>query len=692
MNSPARRFSFLAVLLVMLVSLGASVHAQASMLVPAVDSNHHGVITVIRASVFPATGNLSGVFVDVYPLFSQDTQESARTAAKAASSFTGIDITHSAVLYKIETSVDSVDGPSGGQAFTLLTVSELTGKAFRSDYVLSATGTIETDGRIGPVGGVKDKIIAANLTGVTLLLLPQDQVENDGFDYPAFAQSLNPRLHVVQVATINQSAQVAFAPAGTALPVFASPSDEPLVLPDIKAYLSSNVQPFKTIAVSTLARANAKLQSVKSKVASSSVGTPSDSDSRFRLPDALVTRITKTLDESQREIDNGYYYSAANNAFVALIRLDGADLALSNTTAGQLSDQFATLSERVDALPYATVTGTNLDWEAGAQVRATWAAVRINETQTDLDAAIQDAQSSKQPLTPDDLADDYSAYANALEWVNAAEQLNTIAAQMPASSLCTGACAAFDESSTRNYSRQALDAAFHALNATDGTDDELNFHYTSAVRAFEDGHFVASSFDSGFVLAYSKADGQSQGKTASDMSTWFVNATALREPFLASPWGQLYESHALYSLQTVNRSGIQALRNAFKLQSLAFALSDNTKQLIDQGVRPVQYTPSGPIATPFPSQTPAEPSVRPIVTPSNSASAQPTFTVVVTNPENTESRVWLFLGLLLVAFGVIIALVLVLLSRPKTLPRMSNARAPKAPAAKRALKRNARRR
>ena len=44
--------------------------------------------------------------------------------------------------------------------------------------VIAGTGTIEIDGSVGPVGGVKQKVIAAKRAGATLILVPTANYED----------------------------------------------------------------------------------------------------------------------------------------------------------------------------------------------------------------------------------------------------------------------------------------------------------------------------------------------------------------------------------------------------------------------------------------------------------------------------------------------------------------------------------
>jgi PDZ domain-containing protein len=64
-----------------------------------------------------------------------------------------------------------VGGPSAGLAFALDVMEEL-GHNVDHGLRVAATGTIDLDGRVGPIGGVKQKVLGARRSGVDVFLVP----------------------------------------------------------------------------------------------------------------------------------------------------------------------------------------------------------------------------------------------------------------------------------------------------------------------------------------------------------------------------------------------------------------------------------------------------------------------------------------------------------------------------------------
>ena len=85
------------------------------------------------------------------------------------------------------------DGPSAGVAIATAIASLATGTAVRSDIAM--TGEVTLRGRVLPVGGVREKALAALRSGITTIVIPESNVA----DLREIPKELKKRLEFVPV-------------------------------------------------------------------------------------------------------------------------------------------------------------------------------------------------------------------------------------------------------------------------------------------------------------------------------------------------------------------------------------------------------------------------------------------------------------------------------------------------------------
>ncbi|WP_436494183.1 endopeptidase La [Actinokineospora sp. HUAS TT18] len=99
------------------------------------------------------------------------------------------------------------DGPSAGVTMTTALASLLSGRPVRSDVAM--TGEVSLTGRVLPIGGVKQKLLAAHRAGITTVLLPKRN-EPDLDDVP---ESVRDALTVHLVGDVREALELALEPA-----------------------------------------------------------------------------------------------------------------------------------------------------------------------------------------------------------------------------------------------------------------------------------------------------------------------------------------------------------------------------------------------------------------------------------------------------------------------------------------------
>ena len=103
------------------------------------------------------------------------------------------------------------DGPSAGVTMTTAIVSLLTGRAVRS--TVGMTGEVTLQGLVLPIGGVKQKVLAAHAAGLTDVIIP----ERNRADLDDVPEDVRDAIAFHPVLSVNEVLDVALEPANHAL-------------------------------------------------------------------------------------------------------------------------------------------------------------------------------------------------------------------------------------------------------------------------------------------------------------------------------------------------------------------------------------------------------------------------------------------------------------------------------------------
>jgi Lon-like protease len=104
---------------------------------------------------------------------------------------------HITLPFRVAIDTGNIGGPSAGLAFALEVMEKL-GKNVDRGYRVAATGEIFLDGSVGPIGGVRQKVLGARSTGVDILLVPAG-------DNAATARKYAGKLRVIPVESFRQA-------------------------------------------------------------------------------------------------------------------------------------------------------------------------------------------------------------------------------------------------------------------------------------------------------------------------------------------------------------------------------------------------------------------------------------------------------------------------------------------------------
>ena len=166
-----------------------------------------GDILFVEAAKVPGNGRLilTGQLGEVM----KESAQAALSLVKARASTLGVDpaaFEKSDIHVHVPAGAIPKDGPSAGVAMFTALASLLTGRTVRSDTAM--TGEISLRGLVLPIGGVKNKVLAAVRAGITTVLLP----ERNKKDFEDVPEAAREAVRFVWLATVDDAIEAALEP------------------------------------------------------------------------------------------------------------------------------------------------------------------------------------------------------------------------------------------------------------------------------------------------------------------------------------------------------------------------------------------------------------------------------------------------------------------------------------------------
>jgi len=166
-----------------------------------------GEILFVEATRMP--GNKGFITTGSVGKVMQESAQAALSYVRSRATELGIDpeiFEKSDIHLHVPAGAQPKDGPSAGVTIATALVSLLTGRLVRSD--VGMTGEITLRGQVLPVGGIKEKVLAAHRAGLKTVILPKD---NEG-DLEDLSEEIRQSMHFVLVETVDEVLQNALEP------------------------------------------------------------------------------------------------------------------------------------------------------------------------------------------------------------------------------------------------------------------------------------------------------------------------------------------------------------------------------------------------------------------------------------------------------------------------------------------------
>ncbi len=522
---------FIAILAVAVGGESGCAGAKREMLVPAIVDEGKGELLQLSVEVRPGDGS---VYFSTEPLVGVYTQSSEKTAVEIAMGLANKTEEDYDVLFKISESSSAriVDGPSAGAAMTVLVLAAVENRTIRKDATI--TGTIEDDGRVGEVGGVLEKAKAASLRGLGYFVVPE-QDPSSRMLMKVLLGKFN--ITLVEVRNINDASEFVFAPEGTAPKKYVESAVAKLPVQNFERIAPSGSREFgefKKIVGGVLADTNESIR----KLAGNENADP-----------AVIAYFNSKLNESAELLEKNYLYSAGNNMFLA--QIDASLLARSNISKEDLDSEIAAVEGCIAGIREKKMTGANMEWLIGAQLRLTWAEKKIAEVK---DGAYKTDEEVLAALRE-------ALYAES--WCSVAKRMMDV----------DFGGAGVDESKFKETARRRIGGAEDYLGSlpAEGIDDAL-WHLDAAKSAFDKGRYGAAIFDAVYARATVEAGEEVSAENYDDA----VKITdEVVEGRVDNFWAGIYQAHARYYRAKATLKKDEIL-NAYRMGKFAEELDNAT--------------------------------------------------------------------------------------------------------------------
>jgi uncharacterized protein len=524
--------------------------------------------------------NLSGsgevAFITSNSLVGKDTQTTGNIALDLAQKKTGVNISNLNFIYDIKANASEVDGPSAGAAMALLSYSLLSEKTL-SDKV-GLTGTINSDGSVGAVGGVGPKAVVASDIGIELFLVPSGQavtqIIKDGKAKTINLLEYGPKelgIKVVEVATLDDVIKYAYSDIST---ISVDPETSSSTFIPEAIFYSKILGPMKEISNGYIERAHLIIKRAEKEL------EITDLDESIRISLLIDLQNSKReVELAEIYLDQNYLYSAANSAFNATIIAETIEMiAVSPSILNEDSKIFdlkvvdinKELNEVKKEMVFIPVD--KFEWMVGAQQRLAYAENSISS----LGKVEKESDEDELKIKVANIRE----IASAKQWIEVAKDFLN---EAKTSSILKKVN--YDEEFILSTKAkiQTINVLINDANLLGETKAESIRRLESAKLSFNNGFYYAALFDAFFAQSFLNSEIKRSNLSAGEIETEVLEKE--RELEFNSIWANIYFDHAKFFIETANSEQVlgreqlkeEAYNRAYDLITLSEKIEEASK-------------------------------------------------------------------------------------------------------------------
>jgi predicted S18 family serine protease len=507
-----------------------SIHAPAVL-----ENEYKGTLTTITLNITPGTGIVT---VNNDTNVGLDTIQSAMAASTYAAKYLGVNQTSYNYNYTIGTVGANVSGPSAGLAMTLLTISGIDHRPLLKNFTV--TGTIVSDGSVGEIGGVYDKVGSANASKLSFVMVPY--APDDTLEYLLYYISQQHyHIPLVMVKNVSQAIPYAFntnSNINWLVYNITQNYNAGLISNANITCNSCNTSSFNPLVNYTF---NVTMNEIN-QINSSRYGN-------------VKSQMYGLLDQYENIASKGYLYLGADLAFLeyqqafVFANADNYNTANASTV---LDNAYAYCS----SLLVPQITDTNYEYVTGGMLRQSWANITISNAKTELN----DSEST------DEIISALYTVAPAYGWCQGARAMYTAATSLGGNPI--------------TFSSKVGGLASSLYNGTSSFPN--NIYTSSLIYNYRQGNYGVALYAS----AYEKVFGQPSSANIS-----FAAQQRVVSDYIASAsnttfgiWSQQFAAEAEFYLNEAaisknNTAKDDYIGEAYSVVQLSSSIGNATKEL-----------------------------------------------------------------------------------------------------------------
>ncbi|MFA5360941.1 MAG: S16 family serine protease [archaeon] len=511
----------------------------------AVTEDNKGMAAELIMQTIQGTGK--SAFITSNSLVGKDTQTTGNIAIQIAQKETSVMLVDKDLIFDIRANASEVDGPSAGAAMALLAYSMFSEKPLQEGIGL--TGTINSDGSIGMVGGVGAKAVAASKIGIKLFMIPlgeavADIVDGKNFDTVNLLE-YGPKelgMKVVEVSNIKQAIEYAYSDFDSI--IVDSSISSTVFIPNSINYEPSLI-PMKRVSSNYISDAELVIESAKKALDSSGLEERILADFYQKYGESK-----RNVEMSKRFLDQNYLYSSANYAFNSRV-LAGTIKEIAQNPSMLLND--AVLLTKVNSLKQEInelklrmnyIPANEFEWIIGAQQRMAYAENALNSITSsaiipqDTPLSEEEKKLIQQNIQYGKVYD----YVSAQAWISVSKDFLV---QADKDILKYKMFYSNDFKELVNSKMSELENILNDSNASDSIHEDSLRRYHSAIISRDNNYFFAALFDLAFAESFIMSEANRKNFSYDKMFN-LIESDINKGSNFDSVWANMFFDHSKF--------------------------------------------------------------------------------------------------------------------------------------------------